>query len=222
MNAYKSGSSRKAKSEAAATGAAAGFGAGLGAAVGAGLGKGVGAVAEGVGAAVGGVGKGVGATVAGFGKGLGAVYGAILGEMAKFYKKIMKFFLWGLVAFLVIGIPIYTCREKSSVSKQEKNMQAAEYVVNGSSVVMSGKLGDYFSVPEDVVVTQKEGAFEAEISLTLLCKKPLSEIQPFYKPELTIGEGVVISPEKSVLGTALLSMKKTTPSLMDTDMQICK
>mgnify|MGYP002859120981 CR=1 FL=1 len=121
MNAYKSGNSRKAKSEAAATGAAAGFGAGLGAAVGAGLGKGVGAVAEGVGVAVGGVGKGVGATVAGFGKGLGAVYGAILGEMAKFYKKIMKFFLWGLVAFLVIGIPIYTC-QSAKMAKNYRNI----------------------------------------------------------------------------------------------------
>lgn len=82
----------------------------------------------------------------------------------------------GLIIFFGIIALIHQSCQDNSAQRAAKKMPAAEYVVDKSSVTLTGKFNEYFDVVDDINVVTKEGAYEAIVTLTVQCKKSLSSV----------------------------------------------
>lgn len=129
-------------------------------------------------------------------------------------KAIIVFFA---ICFIIgIGMTIDSCIENAAAKRASKKMPAAEYVVDKSSVTLTGKLNECFDVVDDIKVVSKEGAYAAVVTLTVKCKKEISSIEKFdttylmfddsYKPN-SINAKCITTPSDTALGAALYAMK---------------
>lgn len=138
--------------------------------------------------------------------------GFSFGSASFLVKAIVYFFAFAII--MAIGISIYSCIEDAGAEKAAKKMPAAEYIVDKSSVILTGNFNDYFDVVDDMTVVTKEGAYEAVVTLDLKCKKELKSVDYlgttllWFNYEFDMGDDrCKTTPDEETIGATLYAMK---------------